>query len=95
MSDKQPLAFRLHSADNVVVARADILPGTDLPGEGATAGGHVPAGHKIATAKIAAGEPVVKYAQIVGFATADIAPGEHVHTQNVEVRDFERDYLFG
>ncbi len=95
MSDKQPLAFRLHSADNVVVARADILPGTELPGEGVTAGGHVPAGHKIATAAIAVGEPVVKYAQIIGFATADIAPGEHVHTQNVEVRDFERDYLFG
>lgn len=95
MSDKQPLAFRLHSADNVVVARADILPGTDLPGEGVTAGGHVPAGHKIATTAIAVGDPVLKYAQIIGFATADIAPGEHVHTQNVEVRDFERDYLFG
>ena len=95
MSDKQPLAFRLHSADNVVVARADILPGADLPGEGVTAGGHVPAGHKIATTAIAAGEPVVKYAQIIGFATVDIAPGEHVHTRNVEVRDFARDYLFG
>ncbi len=95
MSDKQPLAFRLHGADNVVVARADILPGTDLPDEGVTAAGHVPAGHKIATAAIAAGEPVVKYAQIIGFATADIAPGAHVHTQNVEVRDFARDYLFG
>ena len=95
MSDKQPLAFRLHSADNVVVARADILPGADLPGEGVTAGGHVPAGHKIATTAIAAGEPVVKYAQIFGFATVDIAPGEPVHTQNVEVRDFAHDYLFG
>ena len=45
-----PLSIRLHASDNVVVARADILPGTKV--EGVTAAGHVPAGHKIATARI-------------------------------------------
>jgi len=100
MTAMQPLAIRLHPNDNVVVARADLLAGTCLPGEGPAGGevraaGHVPAGHKVATAKIARGEPVRKYDQIIGFATQDILPGEHVHTQNVEVRDFARDYQFG
>ncbi|HVC54105.1 MAG TPA: altronate dehydratase family protein [Stellaceae bacterium] len=90
-----PLTIRLNPADNVVVARVDLLPGTDLAGEGLHAAGHVPAGHKIATAPIATGDPVRKYGQILGFAVAAIAPGEHVHTHNLAMGDFARDYAFG
>ena len=90
-----PLTIRLNRNDNVVVARADLLPGTAVGDEGVAAKQHVPAGHKIATAPIRAGEPVLKYDQVIGFAGADIAPGEHVHTQNVEYRAFERDYRIG
>ncbi|MBI3708684.1 MAG: UxaA family hydrolase, partial [Proteobacteria bacterium] len=39
--------------------------------------------------------PVRRYSQIIGFATIDIAPGEHVHTHNCEIRDFARDYAYG
>jgi altronate hydrolase len=89
-----PLAIRLSPADNVVVARADLLPGTPLTEERVTCRGHVPAGHKLATAPIVKGEPVRKYGQILGFATADIAPGEHVHTHNLAMGNFDRDYAF-
>src|SRR4051794_365118 len=89
------LTIRLHPSDNVVVARLDLLPGTELPEEGVTALGPVPAGHKIATAPIAPGEPVRKYGQILGFATEAIRPGEHVHTHNLGMGDFDRDYAFG
>jgi altronate hydrolase len=89
-----PLTIRLNPADNVVVARADILPGTEIPGERVTSHGHIPAGHKLATSAVAAGEAVHKYNQIIGFATAAIAPGEHVHTHNVAMGDFARDYAF-
>ena len=41
-----PLTIRLHPADNVVVARMDILPGTAVEGEVAAAT-RVPPGHKI------------------------------------------------
>jgi altronate hydrolase len=45
---------------------------------------------------IAVGEPVRKYNQVIGFATAPIEPGEHVHVQNLGMGDnFERDYAFG
>ena len=86
-------SIRLNAADNVVVARADLKAGT--PVEGVTTTGAVPRGHKVATAAIAMGEAVRKYDQIIGFATADIAPGDHVHTHNIEFGDFDRDYAFG
>jgi altronate hydrolase len=89
-----PLTIRLNAADNVVVARADILPGTEIPGERVTTRGHVPAGHKLATVPVASGEPVRKYNQIIGFATTAIASGDHVHTHNVAMADFARDYAF-
>jgi altronate hydrolase len=94
MLPQDKLAIRLHRNDNVVVARTDLLAGTEVAEEGVSARSHVPAGHKIATAPIAKGAPVRKYDQIIGFATTDIALGTHVHTHNVEVRDFERDYQF-
>jgi altronate hydrolase len=90
-----PLTIRLHPADNVVVARTDILPGTALPGEGVATARFIPAGHKIATAAIAAGAPVLKYNQVIGFATVAIEPGEHIHTQNLGMAEFSRDYAFG
>jgi altronate hydrolase len=89
-----PLAIRLSPADNVVVARADLLPNTALADEHVTCRTHVPAGHKLATAPIRKGEPARKYNQIIGFATADIAAGEHVHTHNLAMGDFARDYAF-
>jgi altronate hydrolase len=89
-----PLTIRLGANDNVVVARVDLLPSTELPGETVRTEGHVPVGHKVATAPIAAGEAVRKYNQIIGFATAAIAPGEHVHTHNLAMGNFARDYAF-
>ncbi len=95
MSGAPPLTIRLNAADNVVVARADMLPGTEIPEESIAARAHIPAGHKLATTAIAAGEPIRKYDQIIGFAAEPIAAGDHVHVHNVELHDFERDHAFG
>ncbi len=43
-----------------------------------------PFGHKIALRKIAKGENVLKYGEVIGRATRDIKSGEHVHIHNVE-----------
>src|SRR5690606_33090585 len=88
-------AIRLHPADNVVVARVELRSGVRLEAEGVTVRDPIPAGHKVATRPIARGEPVRKYDQIIGFASEDIAPGDHVHVQNVEMHVFARDYAFG
>jgi altronate hydrolase len=88
------LSVRLHPADNVVTARIDMLAGTGIDDEGVSAAEPVPSGHKIATRLITKGEEIRKYDQVIGFATQDVAPGEHVHVHNVEMRDFDRDYQF-
>ena len=36
-----------------------------------------------------------RYGQIIGFATRSIEPGDHVHSHNLSVGDFARDYAFG
>jgi altronate dehydratase small subunit len=46
----------------------------------------IPAGHKFALQKIQRGEPIIKYGEIIGLATQEIASGEHVHIHNVEGR---------
>jgi len=89
----ETLGVRLHASDNVLVATADLA-------EGVTAAGlslrdPIPRGHKVAVTSIAIGEAVRKYNQVIGFATADIAAGDHVHTHNTEFRQFDRNYAFG
>ena len=92
MTDAAQIIIRLHEADNVVVARADITAGTEITGEGISALANVPAGHKIATADITKGDEIRKYDQIIGFAAENVAPGGHLHTHNIEMQNFERDY---
>ncbi|HEX9809443.1 MAG TPA: altronate dehydratase family protein [Alphaproteobacteria bacterium] len=87
-----PRVLRLHPGDNVVVALDPVLPGAVA--DGVTALARVPKGHKLAATGIAEGEAIMKYGQIIGFATAPILPGEHVHTHNCGMHDFARDYRF-
>jgi altronate hydrolase len=82
--------LRLNTADNVVVAVDPIAQGASV--EGVTAQARIPRGHKMATARLAKGEPVRKFGQIIGFAHADILPGEHIHSHNCDFAAFERDY---
>ena len=91
MAEATTLTIRLHAADNVVVARTDILPGTEIPGEGVTLRDPIPGGHKLTTAAIPKGEALRKYDQIIGFAAEDLEPGRHAHVDTVALHDFERD----
>ena len=87
--------IRLHIDDNVVVANETLAVGTGIEEGAIPCRDEIPAGHKVATAAIPNGSPVRKYSQVIGFATSDIRPGEHVHTHNCSVRDFDRDYAVG
>ena len=84
----QPLVIRIHPNDDVVIARRQLVGGTSLIDEKVTVVGLVPPGHKIATRAIRAGEPVRRYDQIIGSAKQDIAPGQHVHSHNLEFSSF-------
>ena len=86
--------IRLHPDDSVLIARATLLPGVEVA-EGVVTSDRIPAGHKVAIRPIAVGEPIRRYGQIIGFATAPIVPGQHIHTHNCGMGDFARDYAFG
>lgn len=90
------LALKLHPDDNVAIARASIPQGTVVTEFGnIVVLADVPAAHKIALAHVNPGDPVLRYGQIIGFATKPIESGDYVHTHNLEMATFERDYAFG
>ena len=95
MLTQTSLTIRLHPADDVVIARQQLVGGTKLMDEKVTIVGLVPPGHKVATRAIAKGAPIRRYNQIIGFASRDIAPGEHVHLNHRQMGTFERDYAVG
>jgi altronate hydrolase len=88
-------AIRLHPADDVVIARRQLVSGARLDEHGVTVAGLIPAGHKVSLRDIPAGEPVRRYGQIIGFASRPIAAGQHVHVHNLAIGQFERDYASG
>ena len=95
MLTRSALTIRLHPNDDVVIARAQLVGGTNLLDEKITISGLIPPGHKVATRAIKSGAPVRRYNQIIGFASRDIAAGEHVHLNNLAMGAFDRDYAFG
>lgn len=91
------VAMRLHGDDDVAVARVPLGPGLILSGDERelTVRRTIPAGHKIALHDLAAGSPIRRYGQVIGFATAPMSAGDHVHSHNLGVGALEHDYAFG
>jgi altronate hydrolase len=81
--------LRLQPRDSVLVARRPVAAGE------AGALEPIPAAHKMAAEAIPAGAPVHKFAQVIGYARTDIAPGQHVHTHNLDFRAVDSVYEFG
>ena len=96
------VGVRLHPQDNVAIAKINLQVGTTLalgpdphPPTLVPVRQPIPGGHKMALREIAAGEPVRRYGQVIGFASQNILPGEHVHTHNLGIQDFDREHGFG
>lgn len=75
----------LNPADNVLVARTNAPEGCEVVLESGPVclSRAIPLAHKIARHEIAAGDRILKYGMPIGIATADIAPGAHVHIHNI------------
>ena len=87
-----PAMLRLHATDNVVVSTRIVEKGEVA--EGTTTTARIMRGHKMASARIAQGQPIRKFGQIIGFAKTDIQPGDWVHEHNVVMGDLSHDYAF-
>jgi altronate hydrolase len=97
ISLQETAALRVHPDDDVAVALMPLAPGRNLvvAGIGVRTAAAIPAGHKLALRGIAAGEAVRRYGQVIGFATAPIAPGEHIHSHNLAVGSLSLAHTFG
>jgi altronate hydrolase len=89
------LTIRLKDSDNVVVSAVPLEAGQKIPDENITCENSIPEGHKVAAEAIRKGEAIRKYGQIIGMASRNIKPGEHVHTHNMEMSNYDRNYVFG
>ncbi len=87
-----PRILQLDERDNVAVAVDAIPPGVIV--RGVTARHRIPKGHKMALADLAEGDAIMKFGQIIGFATGPVGAGEHVHTHNCAFHTFARDYHY-
>lgn len=85
-------AVMIHPSDNVATVLEAIPAGTllVLKKQGrvyrVATREEIPRGHKVSLRRIGPGERIVKYGESIGLATAEILPGCHVHTHNVESR---------
>jgi altronate dehydratase len=93
------LAIRIDAQDNVAMAMETLTLGEILSVlsdeaqevDRVTVTTEVPlAYHKIALARIDRGNPILKYGEIIGYATAQIERGEWVHLHNVESVNYRR-----
>src|SRR3989442_4669553 len=90
-------AVLLRAEDDVAVAKAELTAGTVLE-DGANrieVRQDIRPGHKVARKAVRTGAPVRRYGQVIGFATQDIAVGDHVHTQNLGIGELQREYEVG
>ncbi|MCA9123486.1 MAG: altronate dehydratase [Planctomycetaceae bacterium] len=94
MNSKVVDVIYLNAQDNICVAARPLPAGTAITvGDGRfKIETPIPLGHKIAIKPIAKDEPVRKYGQVIGFATEPIAAGGWVHSHNVAIGEFARDY---
>ncbi|RJX34880.1 MAG: altronate dehydratase [Desulfarculus sp.] len=95
MAQNRPQVISLHPHDDVLVALKELPAGSRLDAHGLVCRDPIPAGHKVAMRDIAAGAPVRKYGQIIGFASQSIPAGGHVHTHNLGFQAFARDLAPG
>lgn len=78
--------LKLDPKDNVAVVIDHVKAGDEvwIGTEVIIAADDVDMPHKIALTDIQIGNPVIKYGEAFGYATRNIAKGEHVHVHNVD-----------
>lgn len=86
MAQHDPRLILLDPRDNVFVARMRLAAGETIEtGSGAAVlDRDIALAHKVARKPIVPGEKILKYGAPIGVATEAIAPGQHVHVQNMK-----------
>ena len=76
---------KISEDDNVAIALRELPPGSKVivNGSDLRINDLIRFGHKFALENIRRESHVLKYGEVIGEATSDIKPGDHVHTHNL------------
>jgi len=80
-------ALKVEPIDNVAIILEDIKKGDSCSygdNKQQITNHDISFGHKIALIDISPGEDIVKYGQIIGYATQPIKKGDWVHNHNIQ-----------
>jgi galactarate dehydratase len=94
VTNQTEATIQLNSNDNVAVARRTISAGGPTGRGDLLAKDFIGRGHKVALRAIKQGEDVLKYGQVIGIASQDIEPGQHVHLHNLGMVPSEHAHQF-
>ncbi|WP_274425258.1 UxaA family hydrolase [Chelativorans sp. YIM 93263] len=84
----------LSERDSVAILTARAAAGARPLGEGRPLDKPWSPGHKIARAALKPGAPIIKFGQVIGYATDEIAVGDPVHTHNCAFGAHDQSYVF-
>jgi altronate hydrolase len=86
-------AIVLRAEDDVAIAKKELAGGSVVEDGPARieVRADIKPGHKVARRAVRRGDPVRRYGQVIGFATQDIAVGDHVHSHNLDIGELSAD----
>ena len=79
----------MNEIDTVVTVTSKVSAGNDVvyivngKSNSITTASDIPINHKVAVKNVVKGNEVYKYGEVIGYATADINVGDHVHEHNL------------
>ncbi len=81
-----PLYIKVHANDNVaIIVNAKGLPAGSTFADGLVLKEHVPQGHKVALSDLAPDAPIVRYGEVIGYATRFIDRGAWIEESLVRM----------
>ena len=81
-----PLRIQVHPSDNVaIVVNPEGLPGGTTFDDGLRLVEHIPQSHKVTLKRFNAGDPIVRYGQIIGHANREIPQGRWIREDMLEL----------
>ena len=82
----EPLYIRTNCLDSVgIIVDPEGTHAGAVSSDGLTVRERIPQSHKIALRHIAKGEPVIRYAQVIGYAARTIEPGFWVREEHIDL----------
>jgi galactarate dehydratase len=84
LEGKKPLLIQVHPQDNVKIAvNAEGIPAGEFIATQLQTREFIPQGHKVSLVDLHAGDPVIRYNEVIGYAKQDLPKGSWLNETNI------------